>query len=85
MKKALSRVESHLVGRHQNIARVLASVSRSPRRSAFKNAQASGMSARSVWLILLSNLNLHPYKLPIVHSWSDRDKEVRLQFCHLFR
>jgi len=36
------------------------------------------MSGRSVWLILHSNLNLYPYKLPVVHSWSDRDKEVRL-------
>ena len=43
------------------------------------------MSDRSVWRILHSNLNLHPYKLQIVPSWSDRDKQVRLQFCRHFQ
>jgi len=38
-----------------NIARVLASVSRSPRRSARKHAQALRMSDRSVRLILLND------------------------------
>jgi len=43
------------------------------------------MSDRSAWRIRHSNLNLHPYKLQIVHSWSDRDKEVRLQFYRHFQ
>jgi hypothetical protein len=29
-------------------------------------------------------MNLHPYKLQSVHSLSDRDKEVRSQFCRHF-
>jgi len=44
-------------------------------------AQALVMSGRSVGRILHSDLNLHAYKLRIVYSLSDRDKEVRLQFC----
>jgi hypothetical protein len=39
------------------------------------------MSGRSVWRIPHSDLNLRTYKLQIVHSLSDRDKEVHLQFC----
>jgi len=51
-----------------NIARVLASVSRSPRRSALKHAQALHKSGRSVRRILRSDLSLHPYKLQVVHA-----------------
>jgi len=43
------------------------------------------MSDRSVWCILLSDLNLHPYKLQIVHFFSDWDKEVCLQICPQFQ
>ena len=43
------------------------------------------MSDRSVQLILHSDLNLHPYKLQTVHSLSDWDKEVGLQFYHHFQ
>jgi len=64
-----------------NIARVLASVSRSPRRSACKHAE---MSDRSVWRNLRSDLILHPYKLQIVHALSKRDREMCLQFCCQF-
>ena len=46
-----------------NTAQVLASVSRSPRRSARKHAQALRMSDRSVLRILCSDLSLHLYKL----------------------
>jgi len=44
-----------------------------------------GMSDRSVWHILHSDLNLHPYKLQILHSLSNQNREVRLQFCHQFQ
>ena len=44
-----------------------------------KHLQAWGTSDRNVWHILHSNLNLH---MQTVHSLSDRDKEVCLQFCH---
>jgi len=67
-----------------SIPRVLASVSRSPRRSARKHAQSSRMSDRSVWRILRSDLSLHPYKLQVVHALSNRDGEIRLQFCRQF-
>jgi len=41
------------------------------------------MCDRSVQHILHSDLHLHPYKLQIVQSLNDQDKEVRLQFsCH---
>jgi len=43
------------------------------------------MFDRSVWHTLHFNLYLHPYKLQIAHYWSDRDKEVRLQFCRHFQ
>ena len=63
-----------------NTARVLASVNRSPRRSARKHAQALHMFDRSVRRILRSDLSLHPYKLQVVHALSNRDREMRLQF-----
>jgi hypothetical protein len=69
----------------ENIAGVFASVGRSPRPSATKHAPALGMFDRSVRRILHTALNLHPYKFQIVHSLSDRDKEVPLQFCRQFR
>jgi len=43
--------------------------------------QALGMSGRSVGCILHSYLNFHAYKLQIVYSLSDWNKEVCLQFC----
>ena len=64
-----------------NIARMLASVSRSPRRSARKHAQALRISDRSVRRILGSDLSLHSYKLQAVHALSNRDREMRLQVC----
>jgi len=67
-----------------NIARVLASVSRSQRRSAPKHAQALRMSDRSVRRILCMDLSLHSYKLQVVHALSNRDREMRLQFCRQF-
>jgi len=45
-----------------NIARVLASVSRSLRQSARKHTQALRMSDTSVRRILRSDLSLHPHK-----------------------
>jgi len=32
-----------------------------------------------------TDLNLHPYKLQILHSLSDRDKQVSLQFDRHFQ
>jgi hypothetical protein len=43
------------------------------------------MFYRSVQFILHSDLNLHPHKLKIVHSLSDRDREVCLQFYCQFQ
>ena len=72
MKKAVSRVKSHLVDRpYFAHPRTLASALRSARRSARKHAQSLGMSDRSVWRILRSDLSLHPYKVQTVHSLSD--------------
>ena len=68
----------------ENIARVQASVSRSPRRSALKHAQALRMSDRSVRRILRMDLSLHLYKLQVMHALSNRDREMRLQFCRQF-
>ena len=42
------------------------------------------MSDRSVWHILRSDLSLHPYKLQVVHALSNRDREMRLQYCRQF-
>ena len=58
--------------------------SRSPRRSARKHAQALGMSDKSALSIVRSDLSLHPYKLQAVNALSDRDREMRLQFCRQF-
>jgi len=61
---------------------MLASVGHGLRWSGSKHTQALGFSDRSVECILHSDLNLHPYKLQIVHSLSDQDKEVHLlNFC----
>jgi hypothetical protein len=62
-----------------------ASTGRSPRQSACKHAQALGMSNSSVWCILHSDLNLHPYNLQTVHALKDWDQEARLQFCCQFQ
>jgi hypothetical protein len=43
------------------------------------------MSDRSVQHILQSDLHLHPYKLQIVQSLNDQDKEVSLQFSSHFQ
>ena len=67
-----------------NIARVLASISRSPRRSACKHAQALCLSDRSLQRILRMDLSLHPYKVQVVHALSNRDREMGLQFCRQF-
>jgi hypothetical protein len=47
--------------------------------------QALGMSNSCVWCILHCDLNLHPYILQIVHSLSDRAREVCFQFCCQFQ
>ena len=62
-KKPPGRLSS--VRTPDNIAGVLASVSRSPRRSARKHAQALRMFHRSVQRILRSDLSLRPYKLQV--------------------
>jgi len=49
------------------------------------HAQALRISDRSVWHILHNDLNLHPYKLQILHSLGDWDKQVSLQFGHHFQ
>jgi len=59
-----------------SIARVLAFVSRSPRRCARKHPQALRMSDRSVQRILLTDLSFHPHKLQVVHALSNRDREM---------
>jgi len=59
-----------------DIARVLASVSRSPRRCARKHAQALRKSDRTVHRILRTDLSLHPYKMQAVHALSNWDREM---------
>ena len=54
-----------------NIARVLASVSCSPRQSVRKHAQALCMSDKSVQRILPSDLSLHPYTMQVVYALSN--------------
>ena len=81
-KKPLGRPSS--VRTPYNIAQVLASVSRSPRRSARKHGQALRLSERSARRILRSDLSLHPYKLQVEYALSNRDREMRLQFCRKF-
>ena len=67
-----------------NLYRVLASISRSPRRSARKHAQALRMSDSSVRRILRSDPSLHPYELQVVHALSNREREICLQYCRRF-
>jgi len=67
-----------------NIAQVLASISRSLRRSACKHAQALRMSDRNVWRILRSDLSLHPYKLQVVHALSRTFDTGQLQILMNF-
>ena len=81
-KKPLGRPSS--VRKPDNIARVMASVSSSPRRSAPKHAQASRMSDRNERRVLRSDLSLQPYKLQVVHALSNRNRAMRLQFCRQF-
>ena len=83
MKKALSCVTKspyqpssfHIL---KNIALILASIGHGLRWSGSRHTQALGYFDRSVECILHSDLNLHPYKLQIVHSLSNQGKEVHL-------
>ena len=81
-KKAPGRLS--LVRTPDNFARVLVPISRSPRRSARKHAQALCVSDRSVWRILRSDMSLHPIKFQVVHALRNRDREMRFQFCRQF-
>ena len=63
---------------------MLESVSRSPRRSAPKRAQALRMSGRCERRIMRIDLSLHPYKLQAVRALSKWDREMRLRFCRQF-
>jgi len=63
-----------------NIARELASVSRSPGRSARNYAQALRMSDMSVRRILRSDPSLHPYKLQVVHALSNGKERCAWNF-----
>jgi len=78
-KKPPGRLSS--IRKPDNIVRVLASISHSPRQFACKHAEALCMSDRSVQRILRMDLSLHPYKVQVVHALSNRDREMRLQFC----
>ena len=82
-KKPLGQLSS--VCTPENIAWMLASISHSRRWSTIKCTQVIGMSHRSVWHVLHSDLNLHPYKLQIVHSLINQDKEVACNFVISFR
>jgi hypothetical protein len=70
-----------------NTTRVLASISRSLRRSARKHTQVLHMSDSSIQRILRADLSRHPYKLQVVHALINRDRGRldSLRFAVCFR
>ena len=56
----------------------------SPHHSAKKRAAAVHLSHSSVWRILHSDLNFHPYKMVVVQQLSDLDKENGTIFSENF-
>ncbi|XP_025407883.1 uncharacterized protein LOC112681783 [Sipha flava] len=65
----------------ENVARVRASIQKSPRHSAVKHAAALGLSDRSVRRILHRDLHMHPYKIMITQALSERDFETCRAVC----
>ena len=87
MKKALSHVTSRLVGRPQFTHPRTLPECWHPSATVRSDLQVSMLkhytSDKSVLLIMQTDLNPHPYKLQILHSLSNQDKQVSLQFgCH---
>lgn len=67
----------------ENIARVRASIERSPKRSVRKRAQALRLCKTSLLRILHKDLNLHPYKIQIVQALKPTDYPARLHFSEI--
>lgn len=65
----------------ENIERVRVAVTRSPHRSARRQATALRLSDRSVRRILHLDLRFHPYKLMIVQKLNEGDYVQRREFA----
>ena len=88
MKKALSYVKSHLVGRPQ-FAHLTLPECWHPSATVRGDLHVSTLKPYACligeqWRILRSDLSLHPYKLQVVHALGNGDREMRLQFCRQF-
>lgn len=68
----------------ENIERVRAAFTRSPKRSANRQSLALGISKGSLHRILHKDIKFHPYKYQMAHHLSDLDKGARLTFCEEF-
>lgn len=64
-----------------NVERVRVSVTRSPTRSARKQALALQISRRSLGRILHQDLHFHPYKIQVVQELKESDYNRRVMFC----
>jgi len=42
-------------------------------------------SVRQAWQLCMAHLNFRPYRLQTMHSLTNRNKEIRLQFCGKFQ
>lgn len=68
-----------------NIERVSQSVGQSPKTSVRRRGQELGINRESVRRILVQDLNLHPYRISIRQTLSDRDIEQRVTMANWFK
>ena len=77
----------------ENVERVRAAFSRSPRQSTRRVSRALGISQPTVWRVLgisqptvwrvlKKRLHFKPYKLQLVQALNDNDYQRRMEFCN---
>ena len=66
----------------ENVERVRAAFSRSPRQSTRRVSRALGISQPTVWRVLKRRLQLKPYRLQLVQALKNNDYLRRMEFCN---
>ena len=59
-------------------------IEENPHASTRKVSESVGLSQSTVEKVLRHHLNMHPYRIHVVHALSDLDKQNRLEFCEEF-
>ena len=59
-------------------------IQENPHTSVRRVAGAMGISRSSVGKVLRQHLQMHPYRVHVVHALTENDKTTRIQFCKNF-